>query len=100
MSNMGRTTVKPCRSIKVTCHELTIAELRGVLARKVTSDLITEALFSDISLDDLQVFTSLSGDEIEASRPSDLDEVRAGCREANPDFFELMGRLDRARESS
>lgn len=100
MSTMGRTVVKTLNGVKFTCHELTVAELRGVLARQSSDDLITEALFAEITLADLLVFTSLTGEQVESFRPSELSEVIAGCREANPDFFDLMARLRRVGTGS
>ncbi|WP_043309289.1 hypothetical protein [Pseudomonas sp. ML96] len=100
MSEMGKTVIKTIGSLKVTCHELSVGELRGVLARRMTDDLLGEALFHEITLADLPVFTSLTAEQIEACKPSALEEVIAGCREANKSFFDLMVRLAQARNPS
>lgn len=94
--SIGRTVVKEVEGLKVTCHELTVAELRGVLARKSSDDLLSEGLFRDVALADLHLFTSLTQEQIEAYKPSELSEVISGCREANPDFFDLLARLSKA----
>jgi len=36
--------------------------------------------------------------EINQMLPSDLEEVVAGCKEANPTFFRMLGALSKLRQ--
>lgn len=93
MSNAGKTVVKEIAGHEVVCRELTVAQVRGLMASNDDTDLLGGALFEGVALADLPVFTSLTKDQIEAMRPSELAEAVAGCKEANPHFFALLDRL-------
>ena len=81
----------------VTVRELTVLQVRNWLAEvvqpSVQSDIVDQALFGDCALSDLQRMTSLSSEQIDQLRPSQLREVIALCKELNPDFFGFMARL-------
>ena len=83
--------------ISVTVRELTVSQVRSWLAAMVQPsdqhDIVDQAFFDDCALSDLQRMTSLSSEQIDQSRPSQLREVIALCKELNPDFFGFMARL-------
>ena len=83
--------------VSVIVRELTVLQVRNWLAETVSPtgqpDIVDQILFSDCSLGDLQRMTSLSLEQIDQLRPSDLRKVIALCKELNPDFFGFMGRL-------
>jgi len=41
--------------------------------------------------------TSLTADQIDAMRPSQLEQVIKACKEMNPDFFGMLVRLEALR---
>lgn len=84
--------------VSVTVRELTVLQLRAWLAEIVAPsaaelDMLDEALFTDCAIGDLKRMTSLTEEQINHLRPSQLREVIALCKELNPDFFGFMGRL-------
>lgn len=83
--------------IAVTVRELTVLQVRNWLAEMVNptgqADIVDQAFFDECSLGDLQRMTSLTREQIDQLRPSQLRDVIALCRELNPDFFGFMGRL-------
>lgn len=97
MSSLGKTVIKKVGDKEVICRELTVACAREILASDSAEDLISDALFVDVRLRDLEVLTSLTKAEIEAMFPSDIGVVVAGCKEANPDFFGLLARLSKVQ---
>ncbi|GEM_PF-961179 len=84
-------------SIAVTVRELTVSQVRSWLADIVQPsnqhDIVDQAFFDECALGDLQRMTSLSREQIDQLRPSQLREVIALCKELNPDFFGFMARL-------
>ena len=86
-------------NISVTVRELSVLQVRAWLAELLTPqaqrDLVDEALFTECSISDLLRMTSLTREQVDGLRPSQLREVIALCKELNPDFFGLMGRLVR-----
>ena len=84
-------------SISVTVRELTVSQVRNWLSAMVQPsgqhDIVDQAFFDDCALSDLQRMTSLSSEQIDQLRPSQLREVIALCKELNPDFFGFMARL-------
>lgn len=84
--------------ISVTVRELTVLQVRAWLAEinkptEAEFDLLNEALFTDCAISDLKRMTSLTEEQINHMRPSELRKVIALCKELNPDFFGFMGRL-------
>ena len=93
MSSIGKTVVKKAGDKEVVCRELSVAGARQLLQPKPTLDVLSDVLFEDVRLGDLQVFTTLTSDEVGDMLPSDLRQVVEGCKEANPDFFAMLARL-------
>ncbi|MNP76620.1 hypothetical protein D3C76_1738910 [compost metagenome] len=56
-------------------------------------DLVSAALFTDLRLSDLPVFTNVQVDEVGRLLPSQIRELKNTIRERNPDFFEMLARL-------
>lgn len=84
-------------SISVTVRELSVLQVRAWLTELLNPqpqrDLVDEAFFTECSISDLLRMTSLTRDQLDELRPSQLQEVIALCKELNPDFFAFMGRL-------
>ena len=83
----------------VICRELTVLQVRGWLndmVQATVEDPLDSALFADCSLGDVKRMTDLNDDRINAMRPSQLVQVIAVCKELNPHFFALRGRMLKA----
>lgn len=83
--------------LSVIVRELTVLQVRTWLAemqKPGDRDLVDEGLFEECSVADIGRMTSLSIDQINALRPSQLRQVIATCKELNPDFFGFRGRLN------
>lgn len=93
MSELGSTTLVKVGDKEVICRELTVAGVRQLITAPGAGELIKDALFPDLRLGDLPALTNLTEDDIEAMRPSELAQVVAGCKKANPDFFAMLARL-------
>lgn len=85
---------------EVMCRELTVAGARGLIATPGVGDLVIDALFPDLRLGDLPALTSLTLEDIDAMRPSELAEVVEGCKKANPDFFAMLARLRKHQQQA
>ena len=82
--------------LPVICRELTVLQVRSWLeaaGQDRTVDVVAEVLFPSCSLDSLKRMTDLTDERINALRPSQVSAVIEVCRELNPDFFALLGRL-------
>lgn len=77
----------------ISCLELTVGQVRGLLQPKPGADLVDELLLEDVRLVDLPVFTGLSIEDIEQMLPSDLEQLVDGCKEANPSFFRMLAKV-------
>ena len=93
MSNAGKTVVVGEKGREVICRELTVGEIRALMAAQPSGDLVDYALSEDLRLTDLQTFTNLTPDRIEDLTQSELAEVVRGCKEANTLFFAMMARV-------
>ena len=100
MSGMGKTVLKKVGEREVVCRELTVGQVRAVLAKDCKKDLANVGLMGDMLLEDMELFTSLTDDEVEAMHPSELADVVAGCKEANPHFFAMLDRLNTPRKTA
>lgn len=98
MSGIGKSVTLAIGARKVVCSELTVAQVRQLLQQEVSGDLVDEALFTDIRLPDLPLFTELTAEQIDLMLPSELEEVVAGCKEANPAFFRMLAALSKQRQ--
>lgn len=87
----------------VICRELTVLQVRSWIeaaAQDRAVDVVAEMLFTACSLDSLKRMTDLTDERINALRPSQINELIEVCRELNPDFFALLGRLSTLRQSA
>lgn len=100
MSEMGKVIVRRIGELEVVCREMTVGQLRGLLASELAGEVIGDFLFETVRLDDLQHMTNLTAEQVAELRPSQLREVVEACREANPDFFGMLARLAAARKAS
>jgi len=85
---------------EVICREITVAGARELIATPGQGDLVLDALFPDLRLGDLPALTSLTLEDIDAMRPSELAEVVEGCKKANPDFFAMLARLRKHQQQA
>lgn len=98
MSGIGKSVTLAVGGRKIVCSELTVAQVRQLLQQPPGRDLVDEALFPDIRLPDLPLFTGLKAEEIDQMLPSEIEEVVAGCKEANPTFFRMLAALSKQRQ--
>lgn len=91
-------TVPACgRDVRV--RELTVAEIRQWLAElsapkaEAEVDVVDQLLFEDVTVSEIGRMTDLSAEELAGATPSELDAIRARCREVNRHFFVLRDRL-------
>ena len=79
--------------IQVDVRELTVAEVRnwlvGAAADLADNDVVGQLLFDDCTVSDLTKMSSLTARQVNKLTPSELNEVREGCKAVNPHFFEL-----------
>jgi hypothetical protein len=88
--------------LPVICRELTVMQVRKWLddaGQAASMDLVSSALFPDCSIDDLLRMTNLTVEAIDQLRPSQVEAVIMTCKELNPHFFGLLGRLTGALQS-
>tara|TARA_R110000868_G_scaffold187781_4_gene430430 strand:+ start:5152 stop:5517 length:366 start_codon:yes stop_codon:yes gene_type:complete len=81
--------------LSIICRELTVLQVRGwmeALDAGVT-DTLSGALFKDCSFDELKRMTTLTDDQLNSLRPSQIEQVIGVCKELNPHFFALLGRV-------
>lgn len=100
MSDIGKVVNKRIGELEVVCRELTVGRLRSLLSTVVEVDVVDGCLFEEVRLVDLPTLTNLTKEQIDGLPPSALRTVIEGCREANPDFFEMLARLKRQQAIS
>jgi len=100
MADIGKTVVKMISGREVICRELTVGQVRALIAKDCKQDLANVGLMGDMMLEDVEVFTNLSPEEVDAMHPSVLADVVAGCKEANPHFFGMLDRLNTPRKTA
>jgi|SRR5690554_36843 len=93
MSGLGKTVIRKIGDKEVICRELTVGQIRQLLASAAPSDLTGAALFEDLALGDLPTMTTLTEDDVANALPSELESIIEGCKEANPHFFAMLARL-------
>ncbi|WP_305590633.1 hypothetical protein [Pseudomonas sp.] len=98
MNDLGNTEVVAVGGKEVVCRELTVAGLRKVMAESGGTDLANNLLFEELRLSDLPAFTTLTADDVNALRPSEVAAVIAGCKKANPDFFAMLARVRKLQQ--
>lgn len=87
----------PLGDIQVEVRELTVGEIRQLLklmAEESDTDIVEYALLDEIGLRELQMMTDLEKEFVDDLAPSQLRQVYEACRDMNPDFFALRGRLE------
>lgn len=82
-------------ALPVICRELTVLQVRHWMEGLETAerDLVSAALFQDCPLNDLKRMTDLNDEKINSLRPSQIEQVIQVCKELNPHFFALLGRM-------
>jgi len=93
MSELSSSRVLNLDGREVIVRELTVAGVRQMLMPDANDDVVGAALFEEVRLVDWHRITSLSTEDIEALRPSQLRQVLDACREMNRDFFAMLARL-------
>lgn len=89
--------------VEVTVRELTVEAVRALMVpaprlehpspEQVAERNLDVALFEDCRLSDLEIMTSLTRNQIQGMRPSQLRRVVDACKEMNKDFFAMLGRI-------
>lgn len=79
----------------VICRELTVLQVRSWLEGlgSESPDPLSAALFRDCTIDDLKRMTDLTDEKIDSLRPSQVEQVMQVCKELNPHFFAMLGRM-------
>ncbi len=98
MSELSSSRVLNLDGREVIVRELTVSGVRQMLMPDATEDVVGAALFEEVRLVDLQRMTSLSAEDVEVLRPSQLRQVLDACREMNRDFFAMLARLASIQE--
>jgi len=92
MSDLSSSRVLNLDDREIIVRELTVAGVRQMLLPDASDDVLGSALFEEVRLVDLCLMTSLTSEDIEALRPSQLRLVLEACRELNRDFFAMLAR--------
>lgn len=80
--------------LHITVREMTVMQVRTWLSEEQAGEgLIETAFFEDCAFSDLKRMSSLTDEQIDTLRPTQLREVIQLCRELNPDFFDFLRRL-------
>lgn len=84
-------------SQSVFVREMTVQQIRDYLrdaAKGQTGDLVDVLLLGDCELSTMKRMCSITDAQIAEFKPSQLQEIKAKCRELNPDFFGLLTKLE------
>jgi len=100
MSELGKVVLKRVGDVEVVCREMAVGQLRSMIASSLEGDLVDDFLFEHVRLQDLVQMTNLTREQIDGFTPSSLRVVVEACKEANPDFFSMAGRLAALRVTS
>lgn len=98
MSELSSSRVLNLDGQEIIVRELTVGGVRQMLMAEVGQDVVNLQLFSDVRLEDLLQMTSLTVEQVETMRPSQLAQVIKACKEMNPDFFGMLVRLEALRD--
>ncbi len=80
--------------ISVTVREMSVLQVRGWLSEEdADGGLIDVAFLPECSLSDLKRMSTLTDEQLNTLRPSQLREVLTVCKELNPDFFDFLRRV-------
>tara|TARA_R110001606_G_scaffold345513_1_gene494379 strand:+ start:11009 stop:11329 length:321 start_codon:yes stop_codon:yes gene_type:complete len=83
-------------SQSVTVHEMTVQQVRAFLqdaAKGAPVDAVDSLILGDCELSTLRSMCTLTDDEMGELKPSELEAVKAKCKELNPHFFALLAKL-------
>ncbi|MDY1134945.1 hypothetical protein SOK09_32020, partial [Pseudomonas aeruginosa] len=95
MSSFTASRVVDIDGVELTVRELSVADVRKLMQEVSDQDLVNNVLFEDIRLSDLCLMTSVTKSQINDLRPSQLAKLRDACKEVNPHFFGMLGRLSK-----
>ncbi|WP_427196780.1 hypothetical protein [Pseudomonas aeruginosa] len=103
MSEMTASKVVKVGEVEVIVRELSVSDVRKLMQEVSDQDLVSNVLFeafwrSDIRLSDLCLMTSVTESQINDLRPSQLAKLLDACKEVNPHFFGMLGRLTKLRD--
>lgn len=93
MSEMTASKVVKVGEVEVIVRELSVSDVRKLMQEVSDQDLVSNVLFEDIRLSDLCLMTSVTESQINDLRPSQLAKLLDACKEVNPHFFGMLGRL-------
>lgn len=77
-------------------REMTVQQVRAFLqsaAKGENVDVVDGLLLGDCELGTLKAMSSITAEQIDQLRPSQLQAVKAKCKELNPDFFAMLTKL-------
>lgn len=83
-------------SQSVIVREMTVQQVRAFLqdaAKGGTGDVVDALLLGDCELGTLKRMCTLTDEQINELKPSELQAVKAKCQELNPDFFAMLTKL-------
>lgn len=98
MAELANSRVLNLDGNEVIVRELTVAGVRKMITAELSDDILDLHLFEDLRLRDLQLMTSLTVEQIDTLRPSQVEEVVKVCKEMNRHFFTMLTRLNSLRE--
>lgn len=84
-------------SQSVIVREMTVQQVRAFLqdaAQGGAVDVVDAMLLGDCELNTLKRMCTLTDEQIDQLKPSELQAVKAKCQELNPDFFALLTKLE------
>ena len=80
--------------IRITIREMNVLQVRGWLAEDSAKEGLIDTIFlPDCAFSDLKRMSTLTDEQIDTLRPSQLREVVELCKELNPDFFDFLRRV-------
>lgn len=100
MSEVAGRKVVEVGGVEFTVKELTVAEIRRMIggddgAASQELDTVGDFLIVGLRLRDLTYMSSLTIDQIEQFRPSQVEEAANHCKAMNRLFFEMEERLNK-----
>lgn len=81
--------------ISVIVREMTVLQVRSWISEDdQDGGLVDVVFFPDCSFSDIKRMSSLTDEQLNALRPSQLREVLEACKVLNPDFFDFRSRVE------
>ena len=100
MTDCTGKTVEPIAGRDVIIKELTVAELRVVLESRAKYDTLHHELFPDLALTEIPAFSSVSLEDLESFRPSQIEELSEKIKARNRHFFVMLARLQKDNQAA